>query len=340
MKTKYFIGLDVHKKTTAYAVRNENGNVLLEGECATLYLDLRVRLREYLPQTVIGVEASTSYYTLYQEFLKNGYDIKVANTLQMRKLIAKNDKLDALRLAEMLRLGTFPCSYIPEEKIRQMRDFVRLRHSFMEEKTRCNNRIQALVDREGLVMPSQKAFGKKWKHALMQYIGSGRASLTLREAFEHYTYLDRKVERLDQEMIGHAREHWGKEVGLVQSVTGFGKVLSCYVIADTLPIKRFASKRKLRRYVGVVPVSNKDTGDFVSKGHMPKTSSRNLLCWAFIQAANAACRGDTKLGKYYRKKKKQKGNSGMAKVALASTLSDIVYTVLTTGTPYQAGVEH
>jgi len=106
---KYYIGLDVHKEHTTYVVRDKIGNILLENETATLYSELYPRLKPYLATSLIGLEASTCYYTLYQTFLKNSYNIKVANTIQLRQLITKNDKLDAKRLSEILRLGTFPC---------------------------------------------------------------------------------------------------------------------------------------------------------------------------------------------------------------------------------------
>jgi len=332
-KMKYYIGLDVHKEKTTYVVRGRIGNILLEGETATIYTELYKRLKPYLESSIIGLESCTSYYTLYQNFLKNNYNIKVANTIQLRQLIAKNDKLDAKRLAEMLRLGTFPTSYIPDEEIQRLRSLLQVRHSLMEEKTRCNNRIQALLDRNGIVMPDQEAFGKKWRQKLLQYIGSGEVSLELRYEYDHFVYLEKKSEHLGQEISGYTMKYWKKEYKLIQSITGFGPVLSCYVIAHILPISRFSSNRKLRRYAGVVPAFH-ESGGKKSKGHIPKTSSRKHLRWALIQAANAAGRTNTKLGRYYRKKKKQKNNAGIAHVAVASSMIDIIYKVLTTKKPY------
>lgn len=332
-KMKYYIGLDVHKEKTTYVVRDRLGNILLEGEAATLYNELHERLKPYLKSSIIGLEASTSYYTLYQGFLKNGYEIKVANTIQLRQLIAKNDKLDAKRLAEMLRLGAFPCSYIPDKKIQRMRSLVQVRHSLMEEKVRCNARIQAFLDRNGIVMPLYTAFTKKWRHALMQYMGSGDVSMEIRHEYDHFVFLEKKTEQLDQELQGYARKCWKEEYQIIQSVTGFGPVLTCYIIAHILPIERFQSNRKLRRYAGVVPTC-KESGNKISRGRIPKSSSRKLLRWALIQAANTIGKTDTRLGKYYRMKKKQKKNSGIAKVAVASSLVDILYKVLTTKKPY------
>jgi len=330
---KYFIGLDVHKEKTTFVVKDKIGNILLEGETATLYSELQERLKLYLKHSIIGLESSTSYYTLYQEFLKNGYTTKVANTIQLRQLITKNDKLDAKRLSEMLRLGTFPSSYIPDEKIQQIRSLIQIRHSLMEEKVRCNNRIQSFLDRNGVIMPSYKAFSKKWRYALMHHMGSSRVSIELRHEYDHYVFLEKKLEQVEQEIQGFARKHWTTEYDLLQSITGIGPVISCYVIAHILPIERFSSCKKLRRYAGVVPTC-KESGNTRSSGHIPKTSSRRLLRWALIQAANAIGKTNTNLGRYYRKKKRQKKNAGIAKVAVASTLIDIIYKVLTTKQPY------
>jgi transposase len=331
--TKYYIGLDVHKERTSYCVRDKLGNILIEAEAATLYSELEHRLKPYLAASMIGLEASTSYYTLYQNFLRNNYHIKVANTIQLRQLIAKNDKLDAQRLSEMLRLGTFPCSYIPEEKIQHLRSLIQMRHALMQEKVRCNNRIQAFLDRNGVMMPLCKAFSKKWKHALMQHLGSGNISIELRYEYNHYVYLEKTNEQADQEIIGYTKTYWNQEYQLLRSITGFGVLLPCYIIAFVHPIERFLSNRKLRRYAGVIPVA-KESGNTTSRGRIPKTSSKALLRWALVQAANTIGKTNTTLGRYYRRKKNQKKNTGIAKIAVASTLVDIIYKVLTTKKPY------
>lgn len=331
---KYFIGLDVHKEKTTYVVRDKIGNILSEGETATRFKDLFPNLQPYLNYAVTGLEASTSYYTLYQNFVINGYDIKVANTIQLRQLIAKNDNLDAKRLADMLRLGTFPCSYIPPENMQHLRDLVQFRHSIVEEKTRSKNRIHAILDKtHQITLPSTKPFGKKWQHVLQQYIAASPTSLELRHAYDHYKYLEQKNNQLEQELIGYTQTIWKKEYQLLKTIPGIGPLLACYLIANICPITRFENKRKLRRYAGVIPVY-KQSGNYTGKGHIPKTSSRKLLRWALIQAANSIGKTNTRLGKYYQKKKRQKGNASIAKVAVASSLIDIIYNVLIKNKPY------
>jgi hypothetical protein len=203
----------------------------------------------------------------------------------------------------------------------------------MQEKVRCNNRVQAFLDRNGVMMPMCKAFSKKWKHALMQHLGSGSISTELRYEYDHYVYLEKTNEQADQEIIGYTTTYWNQEYQLLRSITGFGVLLPCYIIAFVHPIERFLSNRKLRRYAGVIPVT-KESGDTRSKGRIPKTSSKALLRWALVQAANTIGKTNTRLGRYYRRKKNQKKNTGIAKIAVASTLVDIIYKVLTTKKPY------
>ena len=331
--TKHFIGLDVHKATTTYAVRDKLGTIIAEGQTATLYNELHPQLKPYLAQAQIGLEASTSYYTLYQHFLTEGYNIKVANTIQLRQLIAKNDRLDARRLAEMLRLGTFPCSYIPDKNIQHLRSLVQARHALTEERVRCNARIQASLDRNGITMPPTKAFGKHWRDELTRYIASGHTSPEVRFEYDHFLYLEKTAKQIEDEMKHLTSQHWNDDYQLLQSITGIGPLLACYLIAHIHPITRFATNRKLRRYAGVIPVS-KESGQTATRGRIPKGSSRKQLRWALVQAANSAAKTDTPLGRYYRKKKHQKKISGIAKIAVASSMIDIIYKVLTTRKPY------
>ena len=83
------------------------------------------------------------------------------------------------------------------------------------------------------------------------------------------------------------------------------------------------------------PVS-KESSDITSKRRIPKTTSKALLGWALVQAANIIGKTNTTLGRYYRRKKNQKKNAGIAKIAVASTLVDIIYKVLTTKKPYMS----
>lgn len=336
MKQKqFFIGLDVHNKTTNYAVRHFKGDIVSEGKCATTFQDLYNLLEPYLCSAIVGLEASTSYYSIYERFKEEGVDVRVANTIQMRQLIAKSDPLDARRLSDMLRLGSLPCSYIPSKDIQKLRSLVKLYHNFVREQTRLKNQIHALLKLHGYRISFRTPFTKKWLNQLNKLILSEPDLIELKFIYEHYLTVNNRVSSLDSMVKAFAESKWEKETSLIKSIKGLGGIFSSYIVAQTHPISRFASNKKLRRYAGVVPCT-KSSGDKTYANHIPKTSSRTLLRYVLVEGSwHAIMVKGSRLAAYYKKKKKVTKSSQKAIMCVASSLCDIIYKVLTTGEPYQ-----
>ena len=330
--TQFYIGLDVHENMTAYAVRSFKGQVVKYGECATRYEDLRKYLEPYLFSCRIGLEACTSYYHIYWGFKKHGYNICVANTLRIRQLVTKNDRLDAERLSDMLRLGSFPMSYVPDEKLMKLRSLIHLRHNFVEESTSFQNQIKATLAKHGLQIHERTNFSKKWCVQLQQHIAGHPELADLYHTYEHYQLLEHRIGTITAEIMVYCKKHWAKEVELLDSIPGIAETLACYFVAEICPISRFKSEKKLRRYAGVIPCF-KESGGKCYGSNLPKTSSRGLLRWGLVQASWAATKGKNNLAQYYQKKKKTRPKS-KAIMAVASSLSDVIFKVLSTGKPY------
>lgn len=319
---KYYIALDAHAKNTEYAVRNWKGDVVLEGSCATIYKDVKANLEPYLFSCVVGIEASTAFYPLRNGFLQDHITVRIANVLQIRQLIAKSDPLDARRLSDMLRLGTFPESYIPSEKIQKLRDLVKVRHGFLEELNRTQSRIWATLTREGLRIPERSIFSQKGMAHLKIITESGRAGANLSLLFSYYANIEASLKQATNQLEEYAKNNFPEEWQKLQEIEGIGSLISSYIIAEACPIARFASEKKLRRYAGVIPCTKESAGKFHGS-MLPKTSSRALLRWAFTQAAHGAIRTkESKLRLYYNSKKKSKHKAIMA---VARSISDMVY---------------
>jgi transposase len=331
MKTKkvnvvYFVGLDVHQNFTAYAVRNREGDVILEGSCASNFQDLFEVLEPYLFSCVIGLECNVEIYPIYEGFKDKSYDIRVANTVQLRTLIGKNDRLDAKRLSDMLRLGTFPIAFIPNKVVKSLRSLVVVRHGMMEESVRTQNRIKCLVRKYGLRKPT-KDIGKTYISMLEQYLVANPESFDLRHVVDHYSSTAVRLEKVTDQAVGFAKEHFPKEFEALIRHKGIGPVLVTYFLSEIGPISRFKSEKKLRRYAGIVPCSS-ESGGKIYGTYLPKTTSRGLLRWAMTQAAHCMIRSNENIRAYYGKKKKQKKIAGKAIMAVASSVSDIIYKTL------------
>ena len=142
-----------------------------------------------------------------------------------------------------------------------------------------------------------------------------------------------RISDLGSNITGYLKNNFPQEHELLKSIPGVGDTLAGYLIAEICPIDRFANKKKLRRYAGVVPVKEQSDKKIYAT-YLPKHASRKLLRYALVLAANCAVRTNCRLKKYYNKKKKGSVHSH-AIMCVASSMSDIVFNVLKTRQPYQ-----
>src|SRR5438477_5995980 len=96
--------------------------------------------------------------------LEKGVKCLVANTTseawKFKHLKRKTDKDDALRLAEVYRLGKFPAVAIPEKEVREKRGLIETRQKLVGRRVALQNRVRALLVSQGLPAPcGAKAWG-------------------------------------------------------------------------------------------------------------------------------------------------------------------------------------
>jgi transposase len=327
-KIKYYVGLDVHKQFTSFAVRNSDGVVIKEGECASIFEDIYSNLQEFTDNSVIGIETNTEIYPIYLAFKRKKINLKVANLHKIRNLIGKDDSLDAKRISDMLRLNTFPTSFIPNEKIRELRSLVKARHTIMEECSRLQNRVKAGIRKVGLPSSCKQGIGKYYLESIQRSLASMENTRDLCALIDFYVINSVHLEKITNEMIGFAKAEFPKELEAVSKRKGIGDLLGTYFVSEICPISRFLSAKKLRRYAGVIPVTDKSGGKLYAT-YLPKSSSRSLLTWAFVQAAHCMIKFDDNIRMYYKKKKREKKITGKAIMAVASSISDMTYKALT-----------
>lgn len=332
MAKKYYIGLDVHKEQTTYAVKDWDGATVASGKVATQFADLQSVLGEYMNEAIVAMEACTNYYSLYKKMKEGKIDVHVANVLQLRKVIGKNDKLDSERLADMLRLKTMPESYIPEDKVQNLRILIHLYHNAVEENVRYQNQIHAILDRNGVQISCRDIFSKKGLVCIRQYLQTNN-DFALRNLVAAFDNSIQRINNLRCEVTAYLKTNFLEEYELLKSIPGVGDIIVGYLIAEICPLDRFVNKRKLRRYAGVVPIREQSDKKIYAT-YLPKHASRSLLRYALVLAANCAVRTPCRLQKYYQKKKKG-STHGKAIMCVASSMSDIIYNVLKSKKAYQ-----
>jgi transposase len=86
-----------------------------------------------------------------------GIEVQVANAnheaWRWKNVKRKDDRTDALKLAQLSIMNQLPTVHMPEKKVRQKRSLIHYRQKLIKHRTQVKNNIRSILEREGLSMP-------------------------------------------------------------------------------------------------------------------------------------------------------------------------------------------
>ena len=342
----YAVGLDVHQKTITVAVLDSGGQLVERRTvrtCPKMLDELHRNLAKLAGSTpvVLGLEASTAGKACFQHLRQLGCDVRMAHPKKLKALLGdtKTDENDALMLATVLRLGTFPEAYVPPPEIESLRTLVRLRGEVVEKLKRAKIQVRSLLVKHHLQHESAKyddIFGVQALHWLKTEVHledpwDQRQLVFLLEEGALHT---RQEHELTTELAKVATTR--EEVRLLQSVPGIDYTLALTIVAEAGEIRRFRNRKKFAAYCGVVP-KNRDSGGKVAE-HAKVRHGNPRAKWALEIAVQAHVLR-IRHGRLFRVFEALKARVGVPKamMAVAHRMAFVVYGVWKSGKPYEEG---
>jgi transposase len=119
MEPMYYIGLDVHKKTISYCVKDGSGRIYAEGSLPATRLHLDIWMKTLPQPWTAAMEATIFTSWIYDHLQPHAAAVKVAHPLMLRAIAVakkKNDRIDASKIADCLR-----CDFLPESECHRFR---------------------------------------------------------------------------------------------------------------------------------------------------------------------------------------------------------------------------
>ena len=267
------------------------------------------------------VESSSVWYAVYRLIEGMGFDIILSNPLQTA-LIAKSknktDKVDARRLAELLRLKSIPACYVPDDKTVKEREAVSQRARLTRGRAKYKGFIQSI-----LLQKAAKVDGLKWSPTFvtnLYRLGDWR----INQCLDLIARIGDQVVTTDIRIKGMVAAN--PAARLLTSVPGFGNFSALCLASHIGPIARFNSPYALASYFGLVP-SERSSADIVRHGRITKTGSR-LIRWVLSEAVlSHVTHVDSDVTRYY-ERMCERMPAKKAMVAAAHKLLRIVYWML------------
>jgi len=320
MQTMYYIGLDVHKRTISYCVKDASGRVYAEGSVPGTRCDLD-RWMKTLPQPwTAAMEATMFTGWIYDYLQPHAAALKVAHPLMLRAIAAakkKNDRIDANKICDCLRCDFLPECYMASTAIRERRRTLRYRNLLVRQMVQMKNKTGMLLMEAGVSYNKQRLHRAGYFRELLATnpdINEGLSSL-LRLCRETMVRLQKTesalVRSLERDSLLMDR------VERLMTIRAVGPITSLTWALEIGDVQRFPSIKKAISYCGLCG-AEKSSANTVPRTPLSKQRNKHLQT-TLIEAAKMAPRFSPALAMLY-DKEKQKGNANRATLAVARKL--------------------
>jgi transposase len=239
---------------------------------------------------------------------------------------AKNDKIDAHKIAVLLRGGMLPMAYVYPAEMRATRDLLRRRCHLMRQRAELLTHIQNTTSQYNLPALGKKIASKANRVGVAERFPdpSVRASIAMDLALiDHY---DALLTAVELSIVRTAKQHDANAFYRLRSVPGSGKILALVILYEIHDIRRFPRVQDFASYCRLVQCAQESAGKRL--GSAGKKIGNAHLKWAFSEAAALFLR-QNQAGQRYMPRLERKHGTGKALSILAHKLARAVYHMLT-----------
>src|SRR5215204_2160891 len=345
--SRYYVGLDVHKASICIAVLNPAGKLVIELVVETGASTILGFLQGLRGRVEVTFEEGTHAAWLYDTLQRAKATVIVCDPRKNRLLQDgnKSDRVDARKLAQLLRAGLLSPDYHGEHGTRDLKELVRSYEYLVEDSTRTMNRIKALYRSRAIACTSTEVYKPQRREQWLAKLpgpGARARAERLYSELDHLAGLRREARKA---LVAECRRHPAARVLL--GVPTLGVVRVAQLIAAVVTPHRFRSKRQFWSYCGLAVVT-KSSADYRIEGAQLRrtkkaadtrglTRSHNrTLKHVFKSAAQAASRCEP-FKSWYAGLLAKGLRPELARVTVARKIAAVTLAVWKSGGSFEAG---
>lgn len=299
MKT-YYVGMDVHRASIVIVVLNGAGKIVMESVIETGAERVRGFLKQLRGQVYVTFEEGTQANWLHDVVRPLVTDVVVCDPRHNKLLQSgnKNDRVDAKKLAELLRNGALKGVYHGDNGVRTLKELVRTYDCLVSDSTRVMNRLKAIFRGRAIACAGHEIYRQDRREQWLEKLKEPGAKQRAGFLYEQLRALKPLRRKAKLAMVKEARRQTAYP--WLMSVPKLGSVSVAQLIAVVGTPHRFRSKHQFWTYVGLAVVTRSTADHEVVAGVLRRSQrpvstrglNRNhnhLLKRVFKNAALSAC---------------------------------------------------
>ena len=332
---RYYCGIDLHARTMYLCILDhEGGEVVLHRNLRCEPKAFLRAIERYRDDLVVGVECIFCWYWLADLCTEEGIPFVLGHALYMKAIHggkAKNDKIDAHKLAVLLRGGAFPTAYVYPRGMRATRDLLRRRLFFVRRRSELFTHIRITFHQLNLPAPPDRLREPRRRVGLLDIIPDPVVRANVEADLMLAGHLDEIIRSLEHTIRRQAKVDDPDSLELLKTIPGVGRILALTLLYELHNIDRFARVGDFLSYARLVKSQK------ASAGKVTGTSGAKIgnahLKWAFSEAAVLFLQKNPR-GQRLIARLRSKHGRGKALSILAARLGRASYYMLRRSTPF------
>ena len=251
MNSEKYIGMDVHKESISIAVMNGAGKIVMECVIETKASVILQFIHGLSGDLQVTFEEGTWAAWLYDLLKPHVTKLVVCDPRKNASMKEgnKSDKIDARRLAELLRLNHLSPVYHGEHGLRSLKELVRSYLTITKDLGRVMSRVKAIYRSWGIPCTGKQVYAPRYR---AQWLSEITEAGVRRRAEIYYQQLDalRSLrQQVRRELLAESGKH--KASKLLCQIPSIGPIRAALLIAILQTPHRVRTKRQLWAYGGL-----------------------------------------------------------------------------------------
>jgi transposase len=261
MSSEKYIGLDVHQATISVAVMDSRGKLVIESILETKTATILEFLAGLRGTLFVTFEEGTWAAWLHDLLKPHVSRLVVCNPRKnaLLKHGNKSDRIDACKLADLLRLNRLEAVYHGESGVRMLRELARSYLTVVKDLSRVMNRLKALYRSWAIPCAGRDVYYTRHRSEWLGKIPEAGTRRRAEQLYQHLDLLQHLRQQARRELLAESRKH--TITTKLRQIPSLGPIRSALAVALIQTPHRFRSKRQLWTYSGL-GLETRDSGEY------------------------------------------------------------------------------
>jgi transposase len=309
-------------------VLNQDGEMLVHRNMPAGPEPFLKAIAPYRTALVVCVEGLFTWYWLADLCAREGIPFVLGQALYMKAIHggkAKNDNIDAQKMAVLLRGGMLPQAYVSPAEMRATRDLLRRRIHLRRKRAELLTHVQQTNSQYNVPEIGTKIAYKTNRPGVAERFADPAVHKSIEVDLPLLDYDDQLLRDLELAIVKPAKQHDANPLYLLQTVPGLGNILRLVLLYEMHAMARFPRVQDCVSYGRLVKCTKESAGK--RYGTAGAKIGNASLKWAFSEAAVLFLRHHP-AGQKFLARFEQKHGKGKSLTVLAPKLARAVYDML------------